>query len=196
MFGGLNNGWHGAYSHPPTSLNCQGGAGGELNPWNRKLAVVSVSGNKVLQMNPNDNGYVNTYSIYANDDVDFYEHSRWSTDVYIDNAYSGGYFDIVLSTGKMSAIQPLAYLPSIANGRLEILDFIKFHDDGTIFCLEEAVTTYQKKTWYTVELSIDQNEGGPQFNFRLIQKSYGECLFETGETDLPFSIEDDAAGIG
>lgn len=196
VFGGLDNGWHGAFSHPSTEMNSLGGAGGELNEWNRRLAVVPVSGNQVLQLNPTNSEYVNTYCIYANDNIEFYDHTQWSTDVYIDSMYSGGYFDIVLSSGEMSKIQPFVYLPSTANGRSEILDFIKFNDDGTISCMGEQVSEYKKKTWYTVGISIDKNDESTQFNFKLIDKSSGECVYESGNTDLSFSLDGEAVGIG
>ena len=50
VFGGLQNGWHGMYSNPPTSLDSKGGASGELNQYNRRLAVVPLSGNSVLKI--------------------------------------------------------------------------------------------------------------------------------------------------
>ena len=195
-FGGLNNGWHGIYSHPPNTLDCKGGASGELNQYNRRLAVMPLQGNKVLKMNPAKNDYISTYCIYANDSATFYEHTKWSTDVYIDNIAQGGYCSIYLSKGKMNAARPLEYVGSVENGRELLFDIIKFSENNDIYFLEEKKAIYEFKKWYNVEISLDKTEIGTMCSVIITDKQTGSSLYDSGKIPLDFKIENEKCGMG
>lgn len=196
VFGGLNNEWHGRYSHPPNTLDCKGGANGELNQYNRRLAVVSLQGNKVLGMNPAQNDYVSTYCIYANDNEKFYEHTKWSTDVYITNISASGYLNIYLSKGALNAPKPFEYLGGTADGRDLLFDILRFSEQNEIYFLGEAKAQYEPKKWYHIEVNLDSYSDNTVCNVRIEDKQTGGVLFESEKTELNFVVNNDKCGIG
>ena len=196
VFGGLGNGWHGRYSHPPNTLDGKGGATSELNLHNRRLAVIPFQGNKVLSMNPAKNDYASTYCIYANDDENFYEHTKWSTDVYISGMGDKGYYSIYLSKGALNAPRPFEYLSGVNDGRDEIFDILKFSPGNEISFLGETTSEYEFKKWYHIEINIDKDASNAACSVRIENKQTGDVIFESGKTALDFTFDNDKCGIG
>jgi len=195
VFGGLNNGWRGFYSHPPTSMNGQGGAGGELNKYNRRLAVVDFQGNNVLQMSNTKSEYVPTYSVYAKDDVEFYENTKWSTDVYIENYGVNGYFSMSLTKGQINKVIPFQAVSSVANGRDSVNDVLKFID-GKVYCFDEEAMAYDKAKWYTVETMLKSSEDNLLCTVSIKDKGTGAVLYSKDNISLNAKLNEDITGLG
>ena len=193
VFGGLNNGWKGYYSHPQTSLDSKGGASAEMNQYNRRLAVVAVKGEPVLQLNPASTS--STYSVYADDDVEFYNNTKWSTDVYIANIGENSYQKISLTKGQINQIVPFTYVESFDNGRIIVADVVRF-DNSKAYCFEEEAFEYAKKKWYTVEITLKAMEDDTVCAVVIKDRESGEVLYSKQEVPLNAKVNVDIDGMG
>lgn len=193
VFGGLNNGWKGYYSHPQTSSDSKGGANAEMNQYNRRLAVVALKGEPVLQMNPANSS--STYSVYAKDDMEFYNNTKWSTDVYINNIGESGYHKMSLTNGQINQIVPFTYVESFDNGRVIIADVVKF-DDSKVYCFDEEAFEYTKKTWYTVEITLKATEDNTLCAVVIKDRESKEVLFSEQDIALNAKVNENIDGMG
>lgn len=195
VFGGLKNGWRGLYSHPPTSLDSKGGASAELNQYNRRLAVVSFQNNAVLKMNPAKNGYVSTFSVYANDNLEFHENTKWTTDVYIENIGVNGYYSMSLAKGKLNEIKPFEPVTTVEHGRELIYDILKFAD-GTAYCFDEVALKYDEAKWYTIETILKSSENNLLCSVLIKDKITGDVLYSKENISVNAKLNEDITGLG
>ena len=195
VFGGLNNGWRGYYSHPQTSLDSTGGATAELNEYNRRLAVVELKSEPVLKMNPAKNSSVSTGSVYANDDMEFYNNTKWSTDVYINNISRGGYHKIALNKGEIGEIAELKSKSISDYTKTIVAEAIKF-DDKNAYCFSEEAFQYTKKKWYTVEIVLKSVESGTLCTVVIKDRETKEILYSNKDYALDEKLNEDIDGMG
>jgi len=185
--GGLNNGWHGAYSHPMLLLQGGQGAESEYNSSNRRLAVVNHGTGKSLIIAPAKSIYVPTFAWYGYDNVDFSKPVVWETDVKIQTV-SKGYFELSLTKGKLSEIRPFQY-SSHDSGRHSITPFVRFTSDGKITIFGEEAGTYSIGAFYTVSIFIDNTGDSPVYSVTVKEKESQNTVIETEKKALEFDFD-------
>lgn len=182
--GGLDNGWHGAYSHPMLYLQGGQGASSEYNTLNRRLSVISSDGGNVLALSPATNAYVSTSSWYGYDEIDFSKPVIWETDVKI-RGISQGKFELSLTKGKFSEIKPFAYA-SHDCGRSLITPVVTFSPEGKILIFGEEAGEYSKNVKYKVSVFIDNTGENPVYSVTV--KDGENAVIETEKKQLEFDL--------
>ena len=184
--GGLDNGWEGRYSHPVLGIDSTQGAEANMNQYNRRCSVIDDAGGKVLKLGPSNNAYVNTFSMYAYDDVDFSKMLLWESDIKISNIAAGGTARLSLTKGQLSDAQLFTYVTAREQGRSSILDILTFDSDGQILVNGEAAGTYDRGTFYTVSLVFDASSS--QFSVTVKNRDTGDNVVELPMQPLDYNF--------
>jgi len=184
--GGLNNGWHGAYSHPMLYLQGGQGAESEYNASNRRLSVVQYGTGGALLLGPTKSIYVSTGSWYGYDEIDFSKPVVWESDVQF-RSISKGKLELSLTKGKFSEIKPFEYA-SHQSGRSAITPVITFAPEGKITVFGEEVGNYSKSVAYTVSMTIDNTGETPTYSITITEKNTQNTIVQTGVKPLDFDF--------
>lgn len=152
--GGLNNGWRGRYSHPMTITNGQGGADSPVRWSQRRLAVVKDGDGQALRLNPAKNGYVDTWSDYAYENIGLSTPILWESSVRADSMESGGSVVMGIGVGAIKAAPPLEY-PGYLGGREEVENIISFTPEGMLLIGGENAFEYENGQYYKITVIID-----------------------------------------
>lgn len=186
--GGLGNGWEGRYSHPMNGLAGGGGADSDFNEWNRRCAVQSVGDSKVLTLNPANNAYVNTFSFYAYDNVDFSKYIAWNTKLNIRRIGAGGEAVISLTKGELSEAILFTNITH-ESGRTAFLNLVEFTADNKIKLLGTEEGTYATDTYYDVDIYINAGASTPNCIIQITDSETQSVVASTVIENLNFSFD-------
>ena len=188
--GGLNNGWHGFYSHPMLYLAGGQGISSEFNKYNRRVAVVKSGTGKVLNLSATNNSYVDTSCWYGYDEIDFSKPVLWESDVEIGYMGDKGAAYLSLTKNKFAEVPLLAY-PGHDCGRTAITPVLQFLPDGKIMLGEDEIGEYSKNTFYRVSLFIDASDSSAALRLTIREKQSGDAVVN----ELLKSIDYDFSGV-
>ena len=188
--GGLNNGWHGFYSHPMLYLAGGQGISSEFNKYNRRVAVVKSGTGKVLNLSAPSNNYVDASCWYGYDEIDFSKPVLWESDIKIGNMADKGAAYLSLTKNKFAEMPLLAY-PGHDCGRTGITPVIEFLPDGKIMFGGEEIGQYSKNVFYRVSLFMDAGDASAACRLTIKEVQSGDAVV----SELPMNIDYDFTGI-